>query len=391
MHEVHERNLFEVYASVSGRKPGEGMGMLRDIIIADTDEEARQLWADSATFAGNAWFVPFGFRRGMLDPKTGEAPSAEEAIAKGYALVGTVDTVTRSLEALKRKLPVNWIFGWTHNTLVPHAKLMRSIERFYTEMLPRVRRCRLSRTRASPPRRHRSIIGSGQHSTCHISRVLRDTAADHSHLSIVSCLAGMTSAESIPTRNRCRQARAFDWQSWLILNLVGVILASVGALSVQWIVLRPMFRGFPKSRYRPSSGPATPFHSVLDQVGRQNEPPAVSVSATRTAPAGGWTYAAAEPAAVSSAASTTEMYVHADTAGRAPTVPPHSVEETVSHELQLSDDLAPADLERIRTTFAYRNHPDRVGPAHKMHALRRMTVANVLIDQALKSARARTR
>ena len=75
MHETLERNLFEVYAAVSGRKPGEGMGMLRDIIIADSDEEARQLWVDSATFAGNAWFVPFGFRRGMLDPKTGEAPT----------------------------------------------------------------------------------------------------------------------------------------------------------------------------------------------------------------------------------------------------------------------------------------------------------------------------
>ena len=46
MHETIERNLFEVYASVSGRKPGEGMGMLRDIIIADTDEEARQLWVE---------------------------------------------------------------------------------------------------------------------------------------------------------------------------------------------------------------------------------------------------------------------------------------------------------------------------------------------------------
>ncbi len=51
--------------------------------------------SNSATFAGNAWFVPFGFRRGMLDPKTGEAPTTEEAIAKGYALVGTVDTVTK--------------------------------------------------------------------------------------------------------------------------------------------------------------------------------------------------------------------------------------------------------------------------------------------------------
>ena len=138
MHEVHERNLFDVYASVSGRPPGEGMGMLRDIIIADTDAEARQMWIDSAKFAGDAWFVPFGFRRGMLDPRTGEAPTTEEAIEKGYALVGTVDTVTRSLEALMRKLPVKWIFAWMHNMLVPHAKLMRSIENFQTKVLPRV-------------------------------------------------------------------------------------------------------------------------------------------------------------------------------------------------------------------------------------------------------------
>jgi hypothetical protein len=46
--------------------------------------------------------------------------------------------VTRSLEALKRKLPVNWLFAWTHNTLVPHPKLMRSIERFRTQVLPKV-------------------------------------------------------------------------------------------------------------------------------------------------------------------------------------------------------------------------------------------------------------
>ena len=62
----------------------------------------------------------------------------EEAIAKGYALVGTVDTVTRSLEALKKKLPVNWIFGWMHNSLIPHEKMMRSLELFTTKVLPRV-------------------------------------------------------------------------------------------------------------------------------------------------------------------------------------------------------------------------------------------------------------
>ncbi|MBS0240756.1 MAG: LLM class flavin-dependent oxidoreductase [Proteobacteria bacterium] len=138
MHEVYEKNLYEVYQSESKRGYGEGLGLLRDIVIADTDAEARQLWADSSKFAGEAWFVPFGFRKGMLDPKTGEAPTPDEAIEKGYALVGTVDTVTKSLEALKKKIPVNWIFGWMHNSLIPHDKMMRSLELFMTKVMPRV-------------------------------------------------------------------------------------------------------------------------------------------------------------------------------------------------------------------------------------------------------------
>jgi hypothetical protein len=74
----------------------------------------------------------------MEDPDTGIAPTPEEAIENGYALVGSVDTVTRSLETLRKKLPVNWVFGWTHDMLVPHAKLMKSIELFKTKVLPRV-------------------------------------------------------------------------------------------------------------------------------------------------------------------------------------------------------------------------------------------------------------
>ncbi len=137
MHETRERALMELYRDVSRRPFGDGIGMLRDIIIADTDEEARQLWADSGQFAGNAWFVPFGFRMGMLDPKTGLAPTPDEAIEKGYAFVGTLDTVLRSVEALRKKLPVNWIFGWMHIGLVPHAKMMRTLEDFHTKVLPR--------------------------------------------------------------------------------------------------------------------------------------------------------------------------------------------------------------------------------------------------------------
>ena len=138
MHRSYEDNLFKLYAEVSGRPRGEGMGILRDTIIADTDAEAIALWRDSGMFSGRAWFEPFGFRKGIYDPVTGKAPSAEEAIDLGYALVGTVDTVARNLERIRRRVPVDWVFCYTYNSLVPHPALMRSIERFWTEVMPRV-------------------------------------------------------------------------------------------------------------------------------------------------------------------------------------------------------------------------------------------------------------
>jgi alkanesulfonate monooxygenase SsuD/methylene tetrahydromethanopterin reductase-like flavin-dependent oxidoreductase (luciferase family) len=138
MHDVHADKLFDVYAQVSGRPRGQGMGLLRDTIIADTDAEAIRLWHDSGMFAGRAWFEPFGFRKGIADPKTGAYPNAQEAIELGYALVGTVDTVTRTLEKIRRRVPVDWLFCYTYNSLVPHPVLMKSIERFWTQVMPRV-------------------------------------------------------------------------------------------------------------------------------------------------------------------------------------------------------------------------------------------------------------
>ena len=135
LHPKLETQLFEIYAEVSGRSLGDGIGVLRDVVIADTDEEAQQLWRDSGAFCGAAWFEPFGFAKGMQDPDTGEAP---DPMQSPMALVGSPDTVTRQLEALLARLPAQWLFAWTYNQLIPHAKLMSSIETFYTKVLPRV-------------------------------------------------------------------------------------------------------------------------------------------------------------------------------------------------------------------------------------------------------------
>src|ERR1700729_2520276 len=136
---VYENHLYNVYAEVSGKPRTHGTGLLRDVIIADTDEEAMALWRDSGQFSGRAWFEPFGFRRGMQDPKTGKFPTSEEVIAMGYAYVGTVDTVLRAMETQQKRQPVDWVFCYTYNSLVPHPILMKSIETFWTKVMPRFR------------------------------------------------------------------------------------------------------------------------------------------------------------------------------------------------------------------------------------------------------------
>jgi len=131
----YELQLCKLYAEESGKPIGEGMGVLRDLVIADTDAEAKEIWRHSGYFCGREWFEPFGFSTGMEDPKTREVPDLWE---NSLALVGTVDTVTRQLERLIKRLPVRWLFAWMYNGLMPHAQLMRTMELFWTKVLPRV-------------------------------------------------------------------------------------------------------------------------------------------------------------------------------------------------------------------------------------------------------------
>ena len=138
LHLKNETRLAELYAEVSGRKQGDGIAYLRDVVVADTDEEAFALWAEASSFAAELWFVPFGFRRGMIDPDTGEMPTPDEMVDQGYALVGSVDTVCKRLEAMMRDRPADWIFAWTFNALIPHAALMKSLELYQTQVLPRI-------------------------------------------------------------------------------------------------------------------------------------------------------------------------------------------------------------------------------------------------------------
>ena len=134
-----EGSLFDVYAEESGRPRGEGMGILRDVMVADTDEEAFALWANAGAFVGGAWFGPFGFSRAIPEP--GEDPDSIDVptmFERSLMLVGSVDTVTRQLERLLDRLPLTYLLAWQYISLVPNDALKHSLELFATKVLPRV-------------------------------------------------------------------------------------------------------------------------------------------------------------------------------------------------------------------------------------------------------------
>lgn len=142
MHRALQDELYRVYAEEAGLcgrelAAGEGLGLLRDVVIADSEAEALELWANGPAFCGAAWFAPFGFASGLSEPGRSESLTPRDLLERDLILVGTVDSVKRQIERLLSETQMRWLFAWTYNGLVPHGKLMRSIERLAREVLPR--------------------------------------------------------------------------------------------------------------------------------------------------------------------------------------------------------------------------------------------------------------
>jgi len=97
-----------------------------------------ELWSHGAAFCGAAWFAPFHFGDVLQDPeRNGQRLTPQEMMEQGLLLVGSVDTVTRQMERMLAATPVQWLFAWQYNGLVPHANIMRSLELFQTKVMPR--------------------------------------------------------------------------------------------------------------------------------------------------------------------------------------------------------------------------------------------------------------
>ncbi|MEX2237751.1 MAG: LLM class flavin-dependent oxidoreductase [Dehalococcoidia bacterium] len=142
MHQGLQDELYRVYedeAATCGREleTGEGLGLLRDLVIAESEDEALELWAQGPAFCGAAWFSPFGFGSGLAEPGRTESLTPQDLLERNLILVGTVDSVSRQIESLLESTPMRWLFAWTYNGLIPHGRLMRSLEAFGRIVLPR--------------------------------------------------------------------------------------------------------------------------------------------------------------------------------------------------------------------------------------------------------------
>jgi hypothetical protein len=75
--------------------------------------------------------------------------------------------------------------------------------------------------------------------------------------------------------------------------------------------------------------------------------------------------------------------------GKQPKICPAD-DDAIAAELCLGSARTGEDLQRIRRSFAMRNHPDRVPDWLRDEATRRMTIANALIDRAMRERRKKT-
>lgn len=121
-------------------KFGENIGIFRDCLIAPTDAEAKELAANTNGYVWPEWFVPFGFNE-ALRRKDEVGPlkirgDFNDLLEREFELVGTPDAVCRKIEKLKKELDCQYMLLWrTYNGLIPHDKLMPSIDMFADQVM----------------------------------------------------------------------------------------------------------------------------------------------------------------------------------------------------------------------------------------------------------------
>lgn len=120
-------------------KFGQGIGLIREVVCADTDAEAIELARNAGSFIWNTFFEPFGFQSALMRP--GEnyqeiPPTFESMVERGLTIAGSPDTVNRALESLFKDLPAQFFWNFVYNELIPQKAAMRMHELLTEKVYP---------------------------------------------------------------------------------------------------------------------------------------------------------------------------------------------------------------------------------------------------------------
>jgi alkanesulfonate monooxygenase SsuD/methylene tetrahydromethanopterin reductase-like flavin-dependent oxidoreductase (luciferase family) len=136
--------LFDAYQEEANkhdynRERGDRIALIRDVFVADTEEEAKYWQEKGAGFIWRKWFSPDGFdasnlREGeTLDQLTGEY---DELVERDFCIVGTPEQVRAKIQQLKDETGCKHLVFYNFTRAIPQEKIMRSLELFCTEVMP---------------------------------------------------------------------------------------------------------------------------------------------------------------------------------------------------------------------------------------------------------------
>lgn len=124
-----------VWAEAQGARPLPKVGLVRFVVVGETDEEAQA----AAARAYPVWFRSFNYlyHRQGRSPMLGERAASFEALAaEGKGVAGTPDTVARFLRREMAETGANYCVGQFFFGDLSTAEMTRSIELFGRHVIP---------------------------------------------------------------------------------------------------------------------------------------------------------------------------------------------------------------------------------------------------------------
>ncbi|OXM64296.1 MULTISPECIES: LLM class flavin-dependent oxidoreductase [Amycolatopsis] len=128
-------------SEASGREYalGEGIGLVRDVFVADTMEQARARF-EEAVMTSYQWILHFRGLGNLMEAGEELTPDhrlSYDFLADRNLLVGTPDYVAEKISELRSELNLEHLLLWTTHPGLEHRHAMRSLELFTEKVMPR--------------------------------------------------------------------------------------------------------------------------------------------------------------------------------------------------------------------------------------------------------------